>query len=169
MANLTYSEQLKHPNWQRKRLEVLNEAGWMCELCESKDVTLNVHHKQYFKGRMAWEYENCELEVLCEICHTEHHEVDDLLKRVLQIGFDPTRTALGLLAGYLYAGYAMDSDLEESVRKKTGNLFDLGVVIHTLSMCNKQTLAKILDDNTDDSERGPILEIMIDQWSKAYA
>lgn len=83
MAKLTYSEQLKHPNWQRKRLERLELAGWECEGCGSKDITLHIHHKRYIKGRMAWEYENDELECLCETCHESHHALRERLDKAL--------------------------------------------------------------------------------------
>ena len=69
MAKMTYFEQLRHPNWQRKRLEVMQAADFRCELCDDADSTLNVHHKRYVKGRLAWEYENQELQCLCQPCH----------------------------------------------------------------------------------------------------
>ncbi len=74
MVKMSYAEQLKHPNWQRKRLDKLNEQNWTCESCDSTEDTLHVHHKEYKKGRMAWEYSLEELEVLCKDCHQEHHE-----------------------------------------------------------------------------------------------
>jgi hypothetical protein len=82
-SKLSFAEQIKHPNWQKKRLEVLESAGWECENCGVKDVTLNVHHKQYVKGRMYWEYDRHELECLCEDCHKDHHQTQDALKALL--------------------------------------------------------------------------------------
>lgn len=73
MAKMTYSEQLKHPLWQRKRLEVLNAANFQCGCCGDKEKTLHVHHKQYVKGRLPWEYEASDLEVLCVDCHEAAH------------------------------------------------------------------------------------------------
>lgn len=35
-------EAYKDPRWQRKRLEVMQIARFECELCASKDKTLNV-------------------------------------------------------------------------------------------------------------------------------
>ncbi|RUR69052.1 hypothetical protein EJP67_18500 [Variovorax guangxiensis] len=83
MTKMTFAEQIKHPNWQRKRLSVLEDANWECENCGATDVTLNVHHKQYVKGRMYWEYERHELECLCEDCHKAHHDAQDGLKQLL--------------------------------------------------------------------------------------
>lgn len=82
---LTYKEQLLHPNWQRKRLEMLDAAGFKCTLCNAGEKTLHVHHKSYIKGRMAWEYEDGELEVLCEDCHEAAHESKDQLDAVLRL------------------------------------------------------------------------------------
>ena len=69
----TYADQLKHPFWQKKRLDVLNSANFQCECCGEKEKTLHVHHKHYIKGRLAWEYEDSELEALCADCHESAH------------------------------------------------------------------------------------------------
>ena len=34
---------------------------------------LNVHHKYYSSGRMAWQYKNEALITLCTNCHKEEH------------------------------------------------------------------------------------------------
>jgi hypothetical protein len=71
---ISYSERLKSPHWQRRRLEILSRANFRCEMCESTEKTLHVHHKLYRKGAMPWEYEDHELQALCADCHenTEH-------------------------------------------------------------------------------------------------
>ena len=83
MARMSYAEQLKHPNWQRKRLEVLEHHDFSCRACSSKDKTLHVHHKQYAKGRMAWDYELSNFEALCEDCHKEIHDKKERFDAVL--------------------------------------------------------------------------------------
>lgn len=108
MAKMTFAEQIKHPSWQKKRLEVLESAAWECENCGARDVTLNVHHKQYVKGRMHWEYERHELECLCETCHKAHHQSQDALRQLLaevEIG-----QAFGLLAGFHHHSDWIDRD-----------------------------------------------------------
>ncbi len=75
MGTMTYKEQLLHPNWQRKRLEVLSRADFHCECCRDDSNTLHVHHKHYVKGRMAWEYDLGELVALCKDCHAAEHEI----------------------------------------------------------------------------------------------
>lgn len=95
---LTYAEQLRHPMWQRRRLEMLSAADWKCSACAEASAQLHVHHKQYFKGRMAWDYSNDELQVLCETCHEKSHVVDARIKAVLaRVSPDE---ALALLIGF---------------------------------------------------------------------
>lgn len=75
----SYAAKLKDPRWQKKRLEVLERAGWACEMCGDSESTLHVHHKQYLKGREPWEYDADQLASLCEICHSATHEESDRL------------------------------------------------------------------------------------------
>lgn len=65
----SYSEKLKNPKWQKRRLEIFERDDWMCQLCGNKQETLNVHHKYYEKGKDPWEYEDDALVTLCEYCH----------------------------------------------------------------------------------------------------
>ena len=55
---MTYKEQLQHPKWQKKRLELLESNNYICEYCGSDENQLHVHHTIYIKGKKAWEYEN---------------------------------------------------------------------------------------------------------------
>jgi hypothetical protein len=69
--NKTYSEKLKDPRWQKKRLQILERDEWLCRTCGRGDKTLHVHHSEYISGRDPWEYEDKYLIVLCEDCHAE--------------------------------------------------------------------------------------------------
>jgi 5-methylcytosine-specific restriction endonuclease McrA len=69
----TYAEKLKHPKWQKKRLEVLQLSNFTCEWCGETEKTLHVHHFFYKKGANPWEYDNCDLVSICEDCHYIHH------------------------------------------------------------------------------------------------
>jgi len=80
MSKKTYWEKLQDPRWQQKRLEVMKEKDFHCELCGTNEITLNVHHKEYFKDKEPWEYNNSQLSVLCKICHESLHDVFDLYK-----------------------------------------------------------------------------------------
>lgn len=83
MASMSYKEQLLHPNWQKKRLEILSRDKFKCTVCEDDDSTLHVHHKRYIKGRLAWDYENSNFCTLCHACHSAAHDDDDALKAIL--------------------------------------------------------------------------------------
>lgn len=80
---MTYAEQLRRPEWQKVRLQVLNAASWKCESCADEESTLHVHHKSYIKGRKAWDYELRNFEALCEHCHKESHEQKERVNQVL--------------------------------------------------------------------------------------
>lgn len=43
----SYSEKLKDPRWQKKRLEVMESNEFCCEMCGDNESTLHVHHKEY--------------------------------------------------------------------------------------------------------------------------
>lgn len=72
--NKTYSEKLRDPRWQKKRLEVLERAGWKCQRCGTNESELHVHHKMYVKDREPWEYEDENFVVVCDKCHEIEHE-----------------------------------------------------------------------------------------------
>jgi len=69
-----YTDQLKHPKWQRRRLEIMQRDGFACKRCSADDKTLNVHHKLYHSGAAPWEYADDELVTLCEDCHEAEHK-----------------------------------------------------------------------------------------------
>lgn len=114
MNKMTYREQLLHPNWQRKRLEILQRDGFACQLCCEDQSTLHVHHKQYAKGRMAWEYPADELVTLCEECHETMHAQNDLLRSVTaKLPVDgPASIVEGtaVLAGWAHGNQGLDFD-----------------------------------------------------------
>lgn len=68
---MTYPEKLRHPLWQRKRLEVLDRHDFTCRGCGDREKTLHVHHQYYAAKRMPWEYPDWAYLVLCEDCHNE--------------------------------------------------------------------------------------------------
>jgi uncharacterized protein YpiB (UPF0302 family) len=71
---MNYSEQLKSPLWQKKRLEIMQKDNFTCQICGDKDSTLNVHHLHYEKGKLIHEYDDKCLITLCETCHKNEHE-----------------------------------------------------------------------------------------------
>jgi hypothetical protein len=102
MKKLTYTEQIKHPRWQRRRLEMLESSGFECEECGDKESTLHVHHRQYVKGRDIWEYGNSELQVLCETCHQHEHDALDGIKELLASNACSAQDLLAIAAGFCH-------------------------------------------------------------------
>lgn len=67
---MKYSEKLKDPRWQKKRLEIFERDEWTCQTCKSKENTLSLHHKYYSKEyENPWEYPDTALITLCDQCH----------------------------------------------------------------------------------------------------
>lgn len=69
MSNKSYSDLLKSPKWQRKRLEIMKRDNFKCSACDNEELPLHVHHKEYIDGMKPWEYESNQLITLCEDCH----------------------------------------------------------------------------------------------------
>lgn len=83
MAKRTYSEKLKDPRWQKKRLEILERDSWACVYCGDTKSTLHVHHEIY-EGRNPWDTPGYCLSTLCEECHeVEHLTFTPLEKQLL--------------------------------------------------------------------------------------
>lgn len=146
MKKLTYAEQLKHPNWQRKRLGVLEAAGWKCTSCSTTETTLHVHHKRYVKGRMAWEYDDAELVALCETCHEADHFDREILDEILAKvdSMFPVKVAVGLLAGYMQANYTLDHDLSSAAQAIGGSHYVLGRIAAQLDTIPLSAIAALI-------------------------
>ena len=70
-----YSELLKDPRWQKKRLKIFERDNFKCVRCEREDKTLHAHHKYYIKNRDPWNYNDCVIATLCDPCHKHEHDV----------------------------------------------------------------------------------------------
>lgn len=72
---MTYSQKLKDPRWQKKRLEILQKDNWTCQCCGNTEDTLHVHHIEYYCNKKPWEYDNSCLITLCDSCHSFCHKL----------------------------------------------------------------------------------------------
>jgi len=98
---MEFKDQYKHPLWQKKRLDVLNAIGFVCEDCGSNDKELHVHHVRYKKNAKIWEYELSELTALCNECHKDAHSSKDAINDFcLMNGAGSERTVAELVSGY---------------------------------------------------------------------
>lgn len=66
---MNYSDKLKDPRWQKKRLEIMQRDEFTCMICGDEETTLNVHHLYYEKDKNPWDYPDTALITLCEDCH----------------------------------------------------------------------------------------------------
>ncbi len=69
----TYYEKLRSPQWQKKRLEIMQRDSFQCMSCGDSERTLNVHHKTYRKNAEPWDYKDENFITLCEDCHESIH------------------------------------------------------------------------------------------------
>ena len=74
-GNMEYSEKLKDPRWQKKRLEILERDDWRCQKCLDGNTTLHVHHRKYLPNSDPWDYPDHLLITLCENCHADEKEI----------------------------------------------------------------------------------------------
>jgi hypothetical protein len=82
----SYSEKLRDPRWQKKRLCVMQRDGFACRDCHDSTSTLQVHHCYYEKGG-PWMTDERFLLTLCQPCHEERGELEADGKRMLGMIF----------------------------------------------------------------------------------
>jgi len=142
----TFLEAYRDPKWQKKRLEVLELAGWECSDCGSNEDTLHVHHTYYEKDKKPWEYPIESLHCLCEDCHKKAQDINTLLKRQLgKIGLqDPIQL--------LY--YAMALEAQEYPMVIT-DVFDYEFALGVGNCCGL----------TAEEVIGALVEGRIDGWT----
>lgn len=63
-----YSEKLRDPRWQKKRLEILNRDKFTCQCCKTTEIELHIHHIEYRPGE-PWDIDTELLITLCKDCH----------------------------------------------------------------------------------------------------
>lgn len=104
----TYSEKLRDPRWQKRRLEMLEAAHFECQNCGDKKEELHVHHKRYIKAHDPWEYEDADLVVLCSSCHEQiESKMAEIHKYLAQIeGIEGLDWILGFIKGRLLVNNA---------------------------------------------------------------
>lgn len=83
---MNYSELLKDPRWQKKRLKILERDKWTCQVCEEKTKTLHVHHLRYNKNPNPWEIDDNFLITLCVDCH-EINAINDYIEQFPAVYF----------------------------------------------------------------------------------
>lgn len=72
---MNYSEKLRDPRWQKKRLRILERDDFACQACFDTTSTLHIHHKFYSADKEPWDYDDNALVTLCEGCHKTEGEI----------------------------------------------------------------------------------------------
>lgn len=83
-----YSEKLRDPRWQKKRLQILERDNWQCQICKDTESTLHVHHWYYETGKDPWDYPLKSLATLCESCHEDVESCNRGLRESLLDGLN---------------------------------------------------------------------------------
>lgn len=134
MTQKTYWQKLQDPRWQKLRLKAMEATDFSCEICGDDEATLNVHHKEYFKGHEPWDYNIGQLSVLCEDCHEAQHDSADALKIICSYlpldGFMNRTECAFLLAGITninYESFISVAGLNDT--KHFNFIYDMGKII----------------------------------------
>lgn len=89
-----YTEKLKNPKWQRRRLEILQRDEFRCRLCNDDKTELHVHHKKY--NGDPWDSEDDDLVTVCKYCHLVYESVKEFYKNVSLYKVKRTATDVAL-------------------------------------------------------------------------
>jgi len=95
----SHPELLNHPEWHKKKLEILEKSGFRCINCRSDEKTLDVYHSYYENSLKPWEYPEKSLYCLCGECYRKSQYINILIKRQLE---NIELTYNERLFGYLY-------------------------------------------------------------------
>lgn len=78
-----YSEKLKDPRWQKRRLDITSRDNWTCQKCGDTHEQKQVHHRHYIPGREPWDYPDDLLVTLCYKCHEEEERFAEMAEDIL--------------------------------------------------------------------------------------
>jgi hypothetical protein len=119
---IDFQAQYRRPEWQRKRLEIMDRDGWACTHCDNPGRELQIHHAFYSGKRKPWEYPDESLHTLCKECH---EEFEIIRKRMLEeIGTLPLSLPMQVL-GYIVAAKHDENDLYD--RQFKIETYEMGV------------------------------------------
>lgn len=109
---MNYLEQLQHPKWQKKRLEILNRDNFKCQSCSSEIKSLHVHHFSYNKN--PWDVDNDYLITLCNDCHSDEEilklRLFDVFKSISKNSFVLYKDFFDILI-QIYDNYDLDKSI----------------------------------------------------------
>ncbi len=91
---MTYSEKLKKPQWQKKRLEILQRDNFTCKLCGDTETQLHIHHLEYKDYNSdPWDIAYC-LDCHNVVENLKDYEKTDIYKIIKIQHSDPSNTEI---------------------------------------------------------------------------
>ena len=78
-SRMTYSDMLRDPRWQKKRLRIFERDDFQCQDCGYKDKPLQVHHIRYTPKSPPWDTDDDFLITVCDKCHKERQKMEALV------------------------------------------------------------------------------------------
>ena len=132
------AERLRIADWcASNRTGFLRAANYKCQRCGSNH-RLEMHHIETVVDRPELAYEPTNIEVLCRLCHREHHNINGDTKVWRERSAGNTLTAHWSKVRHVeYVGEQMTYDLE--VEHTSHNFVANGIVVH-----NSQRYARVL-------------------------
>jgi len=79
---MNYSEILKSPKWQKRRLKIFERDSYTCQSCKDAESQLQVHHIAYTSNPIETPDEL--LITLCDKCHQEVSDQFNDIKNIFQ-------------------------------------------------------------------------------------
>jgi hypothetical protein len=73
---MNYSDKLKDPRWQKRRLKIFERDNWICTNCYADETMagmFHVHHLKY--SGEPWDAPDEYLTTYCQSCHDADHEM----------------------------------------------------------------------------------------------
>jgi hypothetical protein len=123
---MSYSELLKHPFWQKKRLEIFQRDNFACRECTDTISNLQVHHLYYTKDTMPWDYPGDAMITVCGLCHLKLEFYKFLKKHArlyllfsLKLSIDDTEEVLELIRRRVKENHYHDDVIEYMSNIKT--------------------------------------------------
>jgi len=90
---------LKHPEWQRKRLEIFNRDGFKCIICNSDEKEPHIHHFKYSPNTDPWDYDDSNFITYCHQCHEIEENCKNDFNKLISAGFTYSKV-IGIISLY---------------------------------------------------------------------
>lgn len=117
---MSYSQKLKSPKWQRKRLEILQRDDFTCQMCSDTENQLQIHHKNYTGEPYEAPLED--LVTLCLHCHEAETIMNRQNETIVFVYKENTNFFGKLKSGKLVLGVINDSKTSFIVVNKVQKL-----------------------------------------------